>query len=60
MDFNITALIKLYKIFFQSLCWLKNLGKKSRFCNTFVKLTYIFAPWITGQLVNCPLYTLTC
>lgn len=51
---------KLYKIFFQSLCWLKNLGKKSRFCNTFVKLTYIFAPWITGQLVNCPLYTLTC
>ena len=51
---------KLYKIFFQSLCWLKNLGKKSRFCNTVVKLTYIFAPWITGQLVNCPRYTLTC
>ena len=40
---------KLYKIFFQSLCWLKNLGKKSRFCNTVVKLTYILAPWITGQ-----------
>ena len=51
---------KLYKIFFQSLCWLKNLGKKSRFYNTVVKLTYIFAPWITGQLVNCPRCTLTC
>ena len=51
---------KLYKIFFQSLCWLKNLGKKSRFCNTVVKLTYILAPWITGQRINCPLYTLAC
>ena len=51
---------KLYRICFQSLCWLKNLGKKI-INDDFViveKLTF-FAPWITGQHM-CPLYTLTC